>query len=107
YPLSLHDALPIYRLLPLGDSQSVVVLTRDADQKEDGFYALDLTTGRSTRLFEEGWSHSFPDMDPLRPLPITNDGKSIAYFAEDTQHPRELWVSDLKFKNPRRLTRLN
>lgn len=82
--------------------RSMYVSTRNDDTKEAGFYKIDLSTGRFTRLLEEGktyGSYLFFNVD------VTDD--KLIYRAEDVQHAADLWVSDPDFKSQKRVSRLN
>ncbi len=84
---------------------SIVVVTRDPHNKQDGFYRVELTTGQSTKLLEQGQCYACVNMD--QQFEVTSDGKNMVYFAEDAQHDTDLWLSDSTFSVPRRLTHLN
>jgi dipeptidyl aminopeptidase/acylaminoacyl peptidase len=89
---------------------SILVLTHDADRKQDGFYRVDLATGQGEKLREEGqcYSCAWPAGNRGSFLTIASqDGRQLAYVAEDAQHASELWVSDSALRNPRQLTHLN
>lgn len=87
------------------DARSTVVLTHDEERKQDGFYRIDLTTGQSAALLENGQCYSCANL--LDPFVVTNWGRTVVYFAEDAQHDTDLWISDSSFKSPQRLTHLN
>jgi hypothetical protein len=38
---------------------------------------------------------------------VSQDGQRLAYFSEDVQHDRNLWIVAADFGNPRRLTYVN
>jgi len=91
----------------LGTSSSgkaAMVMTYDDATKRDGFYEIGLTRGESTKLLETG--QCFRCMLNVRSVALSRDGQYALYFAEDAQHPSDLWISDLTFKAPRRLTYL-
>ncbi len=84
--------------------QSLFLITRDDETRHIGFYKVDLTTGQLTRLFEE-------DADCGRPtiytIDISDDEQRVAYIKQGAQHSEDIWISDVDFQNPRRLTCLN
>ncbi len=87
------------------DSGATVVLTSDPAGKQDGFYRIDLATGRSTPLLERGQCYSCASQ--IQSVVASPDGRQLLYFAEDASHPNDLWLTDAAFRTPRRLTQLN
>ena len=85
-----------------------VVLTHDDAGKEDGFYKIDLRTGRSTKLLEQGHCHTCAIISISDQLTASSsDGQRLAYFEEDAAQPPDLWMTDSSFRDRRRVTRLN
>ena len=84
--------------------KTTIVLTYDDVGKQDGFYEIDLTTGDNSKLLEA--SQCYTCVLDLNSLAPSKDGQYAFYFAEDAQHPSDLWMSDMTFKAPRRLTSL-
>lgn len=85
--------------------KSTVVVAHDDVRKQDGFYKIDLVNGRSTKVQEIGQCYTCANSD--QPFAVTQDGKHLAYFAEDAQHNADLWISDSEFAMRRQLTHLN
>jgi dipeptidyl aminopeptidase/acylaminoacyl peptidase len=85
------------------ESKSSIVLARANDTKQSGFYSIDLETGRSFKLLEDGQCF----MCAVREEWVTAHGRSLVYFAGDAEHDTDLWLADVKFEHLRRLTRLN
>jgi dipeptidyl aminopeptidase/acylaminoacyl peptidase len=97
-------ASPADRLWTTNDGASTVVVTHDDVEKQDGFYEIDLKTGHSLRLLEDGQCYTCSAVTP--PFAVTPDGR-LVHFAEDTRNDEDLWISDAGFRSLRRLTRLN
>lgn len=91
-------------LMWMSKQKSTIVLTYDAVGKQDGFYEISLTTGGNSKLLEAGQCYTC--VLNLSSVTLSKDGQYAFYFAEDAQHPSDLWISDLTFKAPRRLTSL-
>jgi dipeptidyl aminopeptidase/acylaminoacyl peptidase len=90
------------------ETNSAVVVTYDDERKQDGFYGLDIQTGTSRLLREQGQCYSCSWRVPGSALTIVSpDGQRIAYVAEAAQLAPDLWISDVGFRNVRQLTRLN
>ena len=102
----------ILKLIPRSQNQvwmpqlgSTVVVTHDAERKQDGFYRVDLETGRITRLLERDDCYTCANMD--RQFEVTADGQNLLYLAENAQSASDLFLADAGFKQVRRLTHLN
>jgi len=88
------------------NGNSTIVVTHDDLGKQDGFYKLDLRSGETTRLLENGQCYTCVfGLDDY--AAINNDGQRVAYFSEDAQNSSDLWINDNRFAHPRRLTHLN
>lgn len=88
-------------------TESTIVLTHDSTAKRDGFYMIDLTSGRSTKLLEKGQCYMCTNVAEGQFTAVTPDGKNVAYFAEDAEHDSDLYVSGSNFESPKRVTNLN
>lgn len=81
---------------------SIILATRDDQTKQVGFYKVNLTDGKATRLIEENKDFSLPLMD------ISDDNQRIVYVTEDAQHCKDIWVAGTNFRTPpRRVTNTN
>ena len=83
-----------------------MVITRDAEQKQDGFYRIDLRSGEATKLLERGECYTCDAGQRGHLATLSNDGR-VLYSAQDAEHPGDLWLSDPSFEIPARLSRLN
>ncbi len=103
----------ITRLIPqstnllwtLNGGKSTVVVTHDKLGIQDGLFRVDLESGESVRLLENGQCYSCATL--AEEFAVTKDRQHVAYFAEDSQHDSDLWTSDASFRSPQRLTHLN
>jgi dipeptidyl aminopeptidase/acylaminoacyl peptidase len=92
------------RLWSPDGGRSMIVATRDDQTKQQGFYQVDLNTGKQTRLLEE--KKSYGD-SPIYNIDVSNDGKQIVFVAEDAAHSAEIWLAGIDFKNPSLITCIN
>jgi dipeptidyl aminopeptidase/acylaminoacyl peptidase len=81
--------------------RSLVLTTRDTEDKQVGFYEVNLNTGNVTRLIEQNKNYGFPINYTID---FSADGQSLVYIAEDAAHPADIWISDATFSNPRQVT---
>ncbi|MGA7921192.1 MAG: prolyl oligopeptidase family serine peptidase [Candidatus Acidiferrales bacterium] len=106
YRISRSDG----QLWTIDGGKSTVVLTHDDEGKQDGFYKVDLTTGRSTVLLERAQCYRckwrVTDLGSYL-TGVSPDQKHVAYISEDAQHAPDLWESDADFRNPHQLTHMN
>jgi dipeptidyl aminopeptidase/acylaminoacyl peptidase len=87
--------------LPHGPG-SLYVQFRDPASMKVGFATVDLAVGKAMLLMEEDRSyppHSYGGVDAA--------GGTLAYLAEDTQHPPEAWTSGPDFNARRVVTNAN
>lgn len=84
---------------------ATIVVARDEKGKQEGFYKIDLTTGGTTSLPEDGKCYTCANR--RQPVVAARNGETLAYFAEDPVHASDLWVSDPTFEHSRRVTDLN
>ena len=84
---------------------NMIVVTRDEQTKQNGFYAVDLRTGSFTVLLERDECYWFSFDKNF--ISVSPDGRMIVYSSQDAGHPLDLWISDTAFGNPRRLTHSN
>jgi dipeptidyl aminopeptidase/acylaminoacyl peptidase len=91
-------------LLTADQGRSTIVVTHDGAGKQDGFYRIDLTNGKSSELFER--SQCYFSCSGTAAV-ATSDGLHIGYYAEDAQNAGDIWTSDVRFSNPGKLTHLN
>lgn len=85
--------------------KSTIVVTHDKLRKQEGLFRIDLESGESARLLENGQCYSCATL--AEKFAVTKDRQRVAYFAEDAQRDSDLWTSDSSFRSPRRLTHLN
>jgi dipeptidyl aminopeptidase/acylaminoacyl peptidase len=95
------------RLWTKDGEKSTIVITHNDSEKDDGFYEVELASGRTTKLLEKGQCYTCAPGMLGHLAAATNDGQWLAYTAEDAQQAGEIWLSDAGFRNPSRLTRLN
>ncbi len=101
-------AQPGPRLWNSDQGQSTVVLARDLEGKQDGFYRIDLESGKSTLLAQDGRCFDCNVLGSGMGLNmIASSPNYVAYVAEDAQHVPDVWVSDGRFEHSRQLTHLN
>lgn len=84
---------------------STVVLTEDVDTRRSGFYKVDLRTGGSNLLLEDGRCYLCARQSES--VAVSSDGRKIAYFASDAQRDNDMWLTEADFTESRRLTHLN
>lgn len=86
-------------------NELVLVITHDDNGKQDGVYEVNLTTGNSRKLMENGQCYTCSlNGDPFV---VSQNGQGIAFTSEDSAHAPELWMSDAEFKSMQQLTHLN
>lgn len=87
-------------------TDSAVVVTHDDVAKQDGFYQIDLRNLQTKRLIERNECYTCVNVREQISA-VSKDGHELAYFAQDTQHGNDIWITDPTFKRAHRLTDLN
>jgi dipeptidyl aminopeptidase/acylaminoacyl peptidase len=87
-----------------GDGNSIYVLARNEDTKEAGYFKISTSDGKVMKLFEEP---RYFGRDSLFTTDVSRDGKVVAYVAQDSQHPEDIWIAGPDFSNRRQLTHIN
>jgi len=91
---------------PNNDDRSLIVVTQDDTSRKMGFISVELASGKHSLLFEDEkiignfWSITF-QIEP------SNDGRNIAFTAEDARHPQDIWLADASFRSIQRVTNIN
>ena len=96
-----HDGRTIWT--PKNDD-SVVVLTRDEETKQEGFYKINLSTGKSEKLLEENKSYGFV---PQLRTSISSDQRQLIYTSQSAAEAEDIWTIDASNFRPRRVTHIN
>ncbi|HJT71921.1 MAG TPA: prolyl oligopeptidase family serine peptidase [Terriglobales bacterium] len=83
----------------------VFVITHDDSGKQDGVYEVNLRTGDSRKLIEQGQCYTCVlDNDSIV---ASRNGQTVILVAEDAAHAPELWKADPEFRSLRQLTHVN
>jgi dipeptidyl aminopeptidase/acylaminoacyl peptidase len=88
-----------------GSGESTILLAHENTTGHDGFYRIDLHTGASTRLTEQGGCYTC--LVKQSSLWVAPNGQSIAFVREDAGTASDLWISDSRMGQSLRLTTLN
>jgi dipeptidyl aminopeptidase/acylaminoacyl peptidase len=84
--------------------RSMVVVTRDNETKDEGFYKIDLTTGNHSKLVEGKNSYG---KNPISMIDVSADGQTVVYSAQSAEQYESMWSVDRDFHAPRRVTQAN
>jgi dipeptidyl aminopeptidase/acylaminoacyl peptidase len=85
-------------------ADEIVVVTRDEESKQEGFYRINLSTGKSEKLLEENKSYGF--VPPLRTA-VSSDERRLIYTSQSASEPEDIWIIDAHQFRPRRVTHIN
>jgi len=81
------------------------VITHDDQRKQDGVYEVNLRTGASRKLMEDGQCYTC--VLNHESIAVSRSGETIIFISEDAAHEPELWATDPAFRSARQLTHLN
>lgn len=85
-------------------SDTIVVVTRDNESRREGFYEINLNTGKPEKLLEQDQSYGF--VPPLR-MAVSADQRQLVYTAQSASEPEDIWTTSAAQFRPRRVTRIN
>jgi dipeptidyl aminopeptidase/acylaminoacyl peptidase len=87
------------------DGRTILVTAKDDTSNQDAFYSIDLKSARSKKLRKTGECFTCAAVD--QKITAISGDKRFFYFAESVDRDSDIWVSNMTFETPRRLTRLN
>lgn len=93
------------QLWTIDNGAATVVVTHDDLGKQDGFYRVELDTGRNAKLLERGQCYTCMGGNYI--TVASQDGGQLAYVAEEAGNSRDIWVSSPDSQSPQRLTHIN
>lgn len=96
-----HDGRTIWTAK---NDNSVVVLTRDEGTKQEGFYRINLSTGKSEKLLEENKSYGYV---PQLRTSTSADQQQLIYTSQSAAEAEEIWIIGADQFSPRRVTHIN
>jgi dipeptidyl aminopeptidase/acylaminoacyl peptidase len=96
------DGRELKVLVPGGRGDSVLVVTRSEETKNEGLYEVSLATGKARKLWEGPQSVG---RDPA--FRVTTVGDVVVFALQDSAHPEDLWMISREQNEPRRLTHIN
>jgi dipeptidyl aminopeptidase/acylaminoacyl peptidase len=94
-------------LLTYDGGGSTVVVARETSSKREAFFKVKVSTGAAVRLVQENACYTCAGAFEGRVAQFTPDRQLASYIVESAQHPAEIWLTDARFRERRRLTRLN
>jgi dipeptidyl aminopeptidase/acylaminoacyl peptidase len=83
---------------PIWSADGKTLLFTTGERAYNAVYSHDVATGRLTRV---------ADKMLLRGLSLSRDGRTVAFAMDDASAPADLYISDLTFASPKKLTDLN
>jgi len=96
-----HDGRTIWTMK---NADVVLVLTRNEETKQEGFYRINLSTGKFEKLLEENKNYGFV---PQLRTSISSDQRRLIYTSQSAAEPEEIWTIDVDDFSPRRVTHIN
>jgi dipeptidyl aminopeptidase/acylaminoacyl peptidase len=87
--------------------QSLVAMTHENLEKQDGIYEIELSGGALTKLVEKHECYTCQNVLEEQLTTVTPGGDSVAYFSEDAGHPGDLWDLKIDPRSTKQLTHLN
>ena len=85
-------------------ANTIIVVTRAEQSRQEGFYEINLSTGKQEKLLEENKSYGF--VPPLR-IAVSADQRRLVYTSQSANEPEDIWTTDPVQFNPQRVTHIN
>jgi len=95
-----HDGRTIWTRKP----DTIVVVTRDNQSRQEGFYEINLNTGKPEKLLEQNKSYGF--VPPLR-MAVSANQRRLVYTAQSAGEPEDIWTTGADQFRPQRVTHIN
>lgn len=83
---------------------TIVVVTRADESRQEGFFAIDLSTGKHEKLLEQNKSYGF--VPPLR-IAVSADQQRLVYTSQSADEPEDIWTTGAGQFSPKRVTHIN
>lgn len=83
---------------------AIIVVTRGDQSRQEGFYEIDLSTGKHEKLLEENKSYGF--VPPLR-IAVSADQQHLIYTSQSAAEPEDIWTTTAGEFRPKRVTHIN
>jgi len=96
-----HDGRTIWTVK---NADNVVVLIRNEETKQEGFYQIELGTGKYEKLLEENKNYGYV---PQLRTSISSDQHTLIYTSQSAAEPEEIWTINVDDFTPRRVTHIN
>ena len=85
-------------------ANTIIVVTRAEKSRQEGFYEINLNTGKYEKLLEENKSYGF--VPPLR-IGVSADQRRVVYTSQSAGEPEDIWTTNSTQFSPQRVTHIN
>ena len=92
------------RTIWMPKTDTIVVVTRSDQNRQEGFYEINLSTGKHEKLLEENKSYGF--VPPLR-IAVSADQQHLIYTSQSASEPEDIWTTLAGQFRPKRVTHIN
>jgi dipeptidyl aminopeptidase/acylaminoacyl peptidase len=99
-----HIVTPNGRTIWTRKPDTIVVVTRDSQTRQEGFYEINLNTRKAEKLLDQNKSYGFAL--PLRTA-VSADQRRLVYTAQSAGEPEDIWTTDAEEFRPKRVTQIN
>lgn len=86
------------------EDNDVIAITRDDETKQEGFYKINLNTGKYEKIFEENKSYG---VVPALKTDVSAGGRSVVYTSQSAAEGEDIWIFDTDLYQPKRVTHIN
>ncbi|HZI46973.1 MAG TPA: hypothetical protein VFD75_04200, partial [Pyrinomonadaceae bacterium] len=81
---------------------TIIVVTRADESRDEGFYEINLKNRTTKKLLEQNKSYGF-----VPPLRITVSANQVVYTSQSASEPEDIWTTDATRFTAKRVTHIN
>lgn len=95
-----HNGRTIWTRKP----DSIVLITRHSQTMQEGFFEINVRTGKTETLLEQNNSYGFV---PALRTAVSADQRRLVYTSQSASEPEDIWTIEAEEFRPKRLTHIN
>jgi len=99
-----HIVSPDGRSIWTRKPDTIVVLTQDSQTRHEGFYEINLSTGKTERLLEQNKSYG---LVPALRTAVSADQRRLVYTSQSASEREDIWTIGADEFRPKRVTHIN
>ena len=99
-----HIVSPNGRSIWTRKPDTIVIVTQDSQTRQEGFYEINLSTGKTAKLLEQNNSYG---LVPALRTAVSADQRRFVYTSQNASEPEDIWTIGAGEFRPKRVTHIN